>query len=210
MLALILHLALFDGMWMKADVPQDWLRSGLLFLQPLAINTKGWLQWSHQTVKTGLPSGLFPLHVDNNATTQLYDQRHIDLRAVWPTAHLLATDRGSPSRVGSRTTGTAAYLFSLEEITRLFLWMRPRGHKALMTRGWQNVKCLRAWINLKPLERVCLSSPSHMLLFFFSSLQFCIFYFAAIKKKFVFFLSRVHSCHLLLLDVIVLKSFWWW
>lgn len=35
--------------------------------------------------------------IDNNMTTQLYHQQHIDLGAVSPAAHLLATAHGSPS-----------------------------------------------------------------------------------------------------------------
>lgn len=62
------------------------------------------------------PVASFLLHIDNNITTQLYNQQHIDLRAASPSAHLSATDHGSPSLVSSETTRTVTYLFSLEEM----------------------------------------------------------------------------------------------
>lgn len=65
------------------------------------------------------PVASFLLHTDNNITTQLYNQLHIDLGAIYPSAHLLATDHGSPSLVHWKTTRTVTYLFSLEDIIKL-------------------------------------------------------------------------------------------
>lgn len=75
--------------------------------------------------------------------------------------------------------------------------MWPRGHKALMTRGWQNVKCLKAWINLKPLEGVFVS-PLLPFPAFSSHYIFAYFISHGKKKK-----SGAYICHWILPYVIV-------
>ncbi len=108
------------------------------------------------------PVASFLPHIDNNITTQLYNQQHIDLRAVWPSAHLLAADGGSPSLVSSKTTRAQLICFHWRKLSSYCVDV-AKGHKALMTRGWRNVKCLKAWINLKVLQGVFVFPP------FFSS-----------------------------------------
>lgn len=124
------------------------------------------------------PVASFLPHIDNNVTTQLYNQQSIDRSAVWPLAHLLATDRESPSLVSckkkNKITRTQHICFHWKKLSSYCVNV-AKGHKALMTRGWRNVKCLKAWINLKVLQGVFVF-PLFFPHLLSSSLCFCIFY----------------------------------
>lgn len=90
------------------------------------------------------PAASFPLHAGDNETTQMRDERGIDLRGVLPTELLLAADHASPTPP-PRTGGGSCDEFVLigrNELAALRMW--PRGHLALTTRAWQHVKSLKA------------------------------------------------------------------